>query len=150
MPGRTHIRRVAYQVDFFLTIIGAYLLPVEAGGVAAPYRPGLPQRNQRDARAKLPLELHVHLVLSNPQGEHRNLGREVINLNPVEILNPDPRLQQQLRLVIPAQLLQLLQDSVLQLAQLLIGDHQKIARPAGRIKHLNPRDPIQQLTQPLR
>ena len=89
-------------------------------------------------------------MLSNPQGEHRNLGREVINLNPVEILNPDPRLQQQLRLVIPAQLLQLLQDSVLQLAQLLIGDHQKIARPAGRIKHLNPRDPIQQLTQPLR
>ena len=89
-------------------------------------------------------------MLSNPQGEHRNLGREVINLNPVEILDPHHRIQQQLRLVVPAQLLQLLPNGVLQLAQLLIGDHQKIAGPAGRIKHLNPRDPIQQLTQPLR
>ena len=82
-------------------------------------------------------------MLGDPEREDRDLDGEVVELDAIEVLDVDLRLGEQ-HLVLRVEVGETFQDRVLELAQLLVGDDEEVARPTGRVEHLDRADPLQQ------
>ena len=81
----------------------------------------------------------VTLKLRNHQRQACNFGREVAQLDAAKV--------GQRELALAARLAPALVDGVLDLAQLLVGNDQKVARAAGRVEHTNAGNALAQVEQ---
>ena len=82
------------------------------------------------------LILLVHLMLGEPKGEFGDVVSEVVDLDAVEVLQRDSAVRKQ-RCFAALEIDQSLQDAVLQRAQPLVRDNQKVARAARRVEDLD-------------
>ena len=101
--------------------------------------PGLLERQDQFLGFFLADQADVALELGDQQRQPGDLAGEILDLNAVEILQPDPGAS--VRLAAP------FEDFRLDLAHVDIGDHQKVAGAAGRIEHPDAGDALAQIQQ---
>lgn len=68
---------------------GDNLVPVHLQGIGAMYRGGVDEREATEVLTEFLGYLHVHLMVSKPEGYLRDLGRELFDLNAVELIHID-------------------------------------------------------------
>ena len=91
------------------------------------------QRNAGEVQAELFAHAQVHLVVHQPQRHLRNLGRELLDLDAVKLIDVDADQPMNVHAELPvgnagAQHLELQQ------AQLAVADDEEVAAAAGRVK----------------
>ncbi len=141
-------RRITENVVHMLG--GDNLVPVHLQGIGAMYRGGVDEREATEVLTEFLGYLHVHLMVSKPEGYLRDLGRELFDLNAVELIHIDLHFAPQR---VQFQLLHFLsraKNFQLQQSQFPIRDDQKIPASASRIEKFQPGKLFMQLKELVR
>jgi len=147
LPGhelRADERRVAEQV--------AQLLrrhqrgPVERQRVAMHDVRAAGQRDTGEIQTELLADLHVHLMVGQPQRHLGDLGRKLLDLDTVKLVYIELDQAVHVQRHLPA-VARRTQDIEFQRTQLAVGDHQKIATAASRVEEMQASELLVELEQ---
>src|SRR5450830_227870 len=150
-PGAFH--PCAHRFHVFFLLVGLVLLadkrrvaqneielgrrhevgPVNAQGVAVADVGAALERHAQHGFAKLGACLHVHLVVGEPHGNLRHLGREFFVFDAVKLVHIDLEKVKHMADA-AAKVASRAHHVELQLAQFAVSHHQKVAAAAGRVK----------------
>src|SRR5450830_157278 len=107
--------------------------PVNAQGVAVADVGAALERHAQHGFAKLGARFHVHLVVGEPHGNLRHLGREFFVFDAVKLVHIDLEKVKHMADA-AAKVASRAHHVELQLAQFAVSHHQKVAAAAGRVK----------------
>gem|GEM_PF-5116998 len=141
-----HKRRIAEDVVNLFG--GDDIVPVHAQGVAADDPCGVDERQAAEVLAELFGDLHVHLVIGEPERHLRDLRGELFDLDAEELIDIHLHKLEDVEVLLPV-LSHGAEDFEFELSQFAIGDDQKVPAPAGRVEELQPRQKRSILPPPL-